>query len=56
MDVTHCCIFYQARHFKAMLKGANHLSKVQKVKVREKDTEAMLDEYNVSTGPAVCFY
>jgi len=31
-----------------MLKSANHLSKVQKVKVREKDTEAMLAEYNVS--------
>lgn len=33
-----------------MLKEANHLSKVQKVKVREKDTEAMLDEYNVRIG------
>lgn len=31
-----------------MLKGANHLSKVQKVKVREKDTQTMLAQYNVS--------
>ena len=39
-----------------MLKAASHLSKVQKVKVREKDTETMLDKYNVSLGlyTAIC--
>lgn len=31
-----------------MLKSANHLSKVRKVKVMEKDTETMLAGYNVS--------
>ena len=32
-----------------MLKSANHLSKVQKVNVKEKDTEAMLPQYKVGT-------
>ena len=39
-----------------MLKNANHLSKVQKVKVREKDTEAMSAEYNVSTALCVLLW
>jgi len=41
------CSVPQARYFKSMLEAADHLKKVKRMRVGEKDVEALLPYYEV---------